>query len=92
MSKTSRNVLKTTQCYRVLDDGTYQRFYLGCMPPEERLNLPKWCQEQADTHEQLVIMDTDGKQQFFKPVDTTDTLISRMSSLIATQGQQEREA
>ena len=62
MSKTSRNVLKTTQCYRVRDDGTYQRFYLGCMTGD----LPEWCQEQADTHQQLVIMDTDGKQTFFK--------------------------
>ena len=78
--------MKTTQCYRVHADGTYQRFYLGCMPEGERFNLPKWCQEQADTHQQLVIMDTDGKQQFFKPVDTTDTLITRMASLIATQG------
>ena len=62
MSKTSRNVLKTTQCYRVHADGTYQRFYLGCMTDD----LPEWCQEQADTHNQLVIMDTDGKQTFFK--------------------------
>lgn len=63
MSKTSRTVLKTTQCYRVDADGEHQRFYLGDMTAD----LPEWCQEKADTHQQLVIMDSDGEVETFNP-------------------------
>ena len=57
-------MMETIQCYRVNADGTYQRFYLGCM----RLDLHKWCQEKADTHQQQVIMDNNGTPEVFKPV------------------------
>ena len=60
----SRNVLKTAKCYRVNPDGTYQRFYLGCM----RLDLHQWCQEQADTHQQQIVMDNNGDTEVFEPV------------------------
>lgn len=61
---TLRTALKTVQCYRRNDDGTYDRIYLGCM----RLDLHAWCQEQADTHQKHVVMDNNGETEVFEPV------------------------
>ena len=57
-------MMETIQCYRVNADGTCQRFYLGCM----RLDLHQWCQEQADTHQQQIVMDNNGTEEVFEPV------------------------